>query len=546
MKPVKKAAKPAAEVPAKGTSGSKTLVKRLESLNKWREAYNPLVALTAPRVVQLGRDYFLGILADLQWTYFYIEQTDPDLFALIDRRSSRLLEMDYAIKMPKDAEKDPDKKNLAAEQAACLEEKFGQIDNLYEVIEHMALADFRGYSHCEKWYTGSELTHLEIVDQWNVVRDGLRGQWKYNPDARTALFNTLPDDMLIDPANFLIREVRRPINRIALFKYFWATMTEVDWNMFQRVYGVPGGVVTGPPNVPTDKVAEYEAAAQIIAEGGSGFLPHGSTWTANNGPRGTSPFLERLNYLSEKLVLVGTGGMLTMLAKSGSGTLAGNAHSDSFEQIAKGAARKISELFNKQLSKAWLEEDFPGQKQLAYYALSANEETKIGEVVDHVVKLSAAGFQANAAEISERTGYTLTLAPKPAAPGTPGGGGLDGKGSDPNTGDPASIDNRRLRNRRVKAGIDELFKANAAQRFTAAQAAALLPIANRLREIADIEDGQAQLAALGKFRAELPTLEKAVLAKSPDLAECLAEVIGTALVAGFTSAASAKTRPATP
>ncbi len=196
-------------------------------------------------------------------------------------------------------------------------------------------------------------------------------------------------------------------------------------------------------------------------------------------------------------------------------------------------------MFDRQLADDWLDEKFPGQPHLAYFALSANEETKIGEVVDHVVKLSAAGFQADPAEISERTGYALTLAPKPAAAAGSGGGGLDGKGSDPNTGDPASIANR-IRNRNMRAGIDAIFRANAAQKYTEAQLRILQPIANRLRAIAVIDDAAIQRAALEKFKQDLPGMSKEVLTKSPDLAEPLAEIIGTALLAGFAGAADAK------
>lgn len=517
------AAPPAAK--ATTSAGGSNLVRRLSSLNKWREQYNPLLGLSASRVVELGRDYFLGSQSDIQWVYFYIEQTDPDLFALIDRRTSRLLEMDYSIKIAKDTDKP-----LATAQQQFLQEKFEKIDNLYEAIEHLALADFRGFAHCEKWFEGGELTHLEVVDQWNTVRDGLRGEFKYNPEAKQTLFSGLPDDALMPGDNFLFREVRRPINRIALFKFFWSAMTEKDWTAFNQIYSLPGGVVTGPPDVPVEKVAEYEAAAQIIAEGGSGFLPHGSTWTPNTGPRGISPFKERLDYLTEKLILVGTGGMLTMLTKSGSGTLAGNAHTDSFEQIAKGSARKISETFNRQLTKAWLDEAFPGQKHSAYFALSANEETKIGEVIDHVQKLRAAGFQCDMAEVSERTGYTLTLAPSPAAGASGGAGGLDGKSSDPATGDPESIANR-IRNRAFDAGA-AVLRSNSLRLLSAAESTAVQPMLDRIDALKELPaDGLA--AALTQLRADLPRLQAEARLQAPDIAAIWEQVLGTALVDGL-------------
>ncbi len=119
----------------------------------------------------------------------------------------------------------------------------------------------------------ANITHLEIVDQWNVVRDGLRGDWKYNPDALMTSFAALPAANLMDPARFLFREVARPVNRFALVKFVRANLCEKDWDAFVEIYGIPGGVIVGPPNVPQGKEGEYEAAAGQIAEGGARLHP---------------------------------------------------------------------------------------------------------------------------------------------------------------------------------------------------------------------------------------------------------------------------------
>jgi hypothetical protein len=77
-------------------------------------------------------------------------------------------------------------------------------------------------------------------------------------------------------------------------------------------------------------------------------LPNGSDVKFPSETRGNQPFLERLSRLDEELVLAGTGGKLTMLAESGSGTLAGNAQADGFADIAAAEALEISEVFQKQ------------------------------------------------------------------------------------------------------------------------------------------------------------------------------------------------------
>jgi phage gp29-like protein len=504
-----------------GAAGGVSLSQRLRAANRWREQYNPLRGLTLSRAVQLAEAYFRGEMADLQWTYFWIEQTDPDLLALIECRLGRLLEMDYHIKVAEDADE-----KLATEQQDYLRGRFDAIDNLYEGVEHFGMAPFRGFAHCEKWISGGELTHLEIVDQWNAIRDGMYGAWKYNPEARNTTFRALPEENVMEPEAFLFRQVRRPINRIALFKFVRSNLSDKDWDGFNEIYGIPGGVVIGPSNVPEGKEADYESAAQEIAEGGSGYLPNGSDYKPNVAPRGSQPFKERLDHLSEKLVLAGTGGKLTMLTESGSGTLAGGAHAEVFEQIAKGDARRISETFNKQLVETWLNEKFPGQPHVAYFELAANEEADVGQIVEHAAKLSQAGFLMDAEQLSEKTGYTLTV--KPAAPlalpGAPAGEPITNRAS------------------AAAAGRAALFNANAAKAISGAQLAAVRPLLQRLAAL-DATPEADFAAAVAKLKADLPGMYAAAMAKAPEAAAAWQAVIGTALVDGFGTAAADREKP---
>lgn len=503
-----------------GSASSLSVAQRVAGYNRWRDNFNPLRRLTMSRAVTLAEDYFRGYMADLQWSYFFIEQTDADLLALLELRFGRLLEMEVNIKVAKDADK-----AQGEAQAAYLRERFDAIDNLYEAIEHLGMASFRGYAHCEKWYgADGELNHLEVVDQWNAVRDGLAGAWKYNPEAQSTSFTALPDANLMPPEQFLFRQVRRPINRIAFFKFVRMNLSEKDWDAFVEIYGIPGGVLIGPPNVATEKEAEFETAAKAIAEGGSGYVPNGSDWKPNTAARGTQPFKERLDHLSEKLVLAGTGGKLTMLTDpTGLGSGASDKHGEVFDTIACAEARRIAEIFNKQLVTGWLAEKFPSQKPLAYFELAANQETDTTAVINEIKVLSDAGYRVAIEEVSERTGYTVELKPAVAAP-TPFA--------------------NRIRNRIAPgaAGRSVIFRAEALKKLTAAQAEALKPLTDRLAEISGIEDEATQDAALVKLHADLPKLFRQI-SQDPVLVTAFEEILGTALVSGAATAAQNKTQP---
>jgi len=406
---------PRALAPATFFAGAGTQSTRMRSFNRWSERYNPLRSLTVGRSISMLEQHQRGEFADPCWAYYFCECTDGDLFALCERRESALMELDWNISPVSVKWRKSNStfdQALADEQIACLGERYDAIDNLYEAIRHMSTASFRGFAHCEKYRDASgEINHLEPVDQWNMVRDLLTGPWRYNPDAIACTYASLSPDLDVNPDDFLIVESRRHIDRMGLIKFVRGNLSEKDWDAFVEIYGIPNGVVIGPPNVPQGKEGEYTTSAQNIAEGGSGYLPNGSLYVPNNMPRGDNPFRPRLDYLTEKLVLAGTGGLLTMLTSPGSGTLAGSAHQEAFDQIARGEARKISAKFQKDVDAEVLDKNFPGKPHLARFAVAANDELDPDRIVEHALKLRQAGYKMSVAQLTEKTGYILSEGP---------------------------------------------------------------------------------------------------------------------------------------
>jgi phage gp29-like protein len=378
--------------------------------NHWREYYNPIRAINIERAIALYDFSRRGLNAELQNVYREMEGLFPTLIGLIERRTSPLLEMDWKVrtiredKLPRGATP-----AQAEEQAAVLRDAYDAIDNLYDAIEWLELGAFRGYAHLEKIYanpgTGDlSITHLEPVEQWHWTRKSMYSTWEYVA-AATQTNIGVP----INYDQFLIHEVRRPLDRVALVLWMRAAMCEKDWDAFIEIYGVPRWLVTMPPNVPKEKENEYFAASRAIAGGGNGILPHGATAVPMDQPRNTNPFRPRLDWIQEQLVLAGTGGLLSMLAlPTGLGPGATGAHEDAFRKISKKEARKINEVFNTQFDRPLLAQKFPGQPPLAYFELSANEETDVADVCAQAVQLKQAGFSMDAAELTERTGYTVT------------------------------------------------------------------------------------------------------------------------------------------
>lgn len=396
-----------------GLSQQPSALKRdLKWLTNWREQFNPLRGLKMDRVVTLLDGGRQGQYTDLQWTYWHIERRNPVHSSLIRRRQASILKLNWGVKVP---EEDDLPEGVTAEQAEAqkefLEATYGRLDNMREALRHLALAEFRGYSHLQiQRNPAGEAVHLECTDQWCWLRDGMYGEWLWNPEAKNVLPSSLRSDpnAKIDTAQWIIRECELPINEIALPLYLYKCLATKDWAGFLEIYGIPSGIAIMPEGIKDEKTrTEYEELAAQVANGSGGVLPFGSDYKPNDQPRGVNPFREYLRYVDEELVLAGTGGKLTMLTESGSGTLAGGAHQETWDEIAEGEAADISEVFQRQFDSRELDRAFPGQPRVAYFEIAAKDEEDIDALVKNVATLKQAGYVMDAEDLSERTGYDL-------------------------------------------------------------------------------------------------------------------------------------------
>ena len=392
---------------------------------------NPLRNLTATRAAQLLEAAVRGEWTQVQWLVFHAEQRDPDLMALIAHRLGALQEMDWNVKISEKAKRlrlEPEAKR----QKDALLSEYEKIENLYEGIAHLATASFRGFAHVAR-----DGNRLEPLDQWWFVRDGLYGPWFWNPGARlVSARNFRPEDAL-DERQFLIRTEPRAVLFWAVIKFLYSVHGLRWWSAFCETISKQGTVIIGPDGMTDEQAARFEANAIKIAGGASGALPWSSQVVHPNANRGPTPYDAWMRYLSEKLVLAGTGGKLTMLNDAtGIGGSQSETHGETFKAIARAEARTISEIFQRQFDAPLLRQHFPGQPVLAYWEIAANEDVDVDAIVQNVLALSQAGYQVEPEQVSEKTGYRLSLKPQPA-PAPFGGYGAFG--------------NRRLANRSAAA-----------------------------------------------------------------------------------------------
>lgn len=382
----------------------------LQLVNRYREQHNPLRGLTIQTAVNLLERAQAGDYADLQWLYKFVERRDPTLRSVKRRIFSSIKKLDWNIKVIDEIPKG--KEDLAERQRVALRMAYERVENMRETFGHLALAEFRGYTFLEKHWLKDEsgkwyIHRLEHVPQWHWTRpDGEYGEWLINLDARSGSTGGDP----VNLANFVYREVDDPIDEVALFAYIRKNLSKKDWDGFIETFGIPWIFLVMPQEASGDDWAKYFEIAQQVAGDSRGVLPYGSdVKTADAGNRGTNPFEAHARYQDEEIILAGTGGLLTQLAKpTGIGSGASEEHADTFQAIAEEIAMDISETLQIHFDKPFLAGAFPSDERLVYFELASRDEDDINDHFERAKDAFAAGLLMDPDELSEKTGYKLS------------------------------------------------------------------------------------------------------------------------------------------
>ncbi|HSI11768.1 MAG TPA: DUF935 family protein [Chthoniobacter sp.] len=382
---------------------------------------NPLRGLSLRGLMVRLEQGERGDYAELQWMYRFVEKRDPTVRAIKKKLKGAIRGLDWKVKIPDNLS--DERKAAAEEQKEILEEAYRRISNLKAAIVHLALADFRGYAHCNKIYRGAgagevaitdeawDVTELRVVPQWHFSRCGTTTPWTYDPSARQGIAVGTP----IDPSHWITHEEEEPASEIFAKCHVLSEMTDADWDGFLESYGDPAIFIIGPPNVAKEKELEYQSTAEQVVSSGRGYLPYGSTTDSVDPPSGHSEvFDNRLGYLQKLMVLAGTGGILSMLAEpTGIGKGASDSHDDTWLTIAAGVAADVSETLQAQMDKPELQRHYgPDVEVLAYFELERPKKSDPTGTATNAKAFRDAGYAIDADELSEESGYTLT----PVAP----------------------------------------------------------------------------------------------------------------------------------
>lgn len=372
---------------------------RRSAATTWLERVNPLHGLTitqAKNIFDVARAHGSPLL---QKIYEEIELTDPVLMTCVERRQSALAGLGWRAVANASAADDA----KAEEQRKALETFANGIENLDEAIEHLDLAFFRGYSVCQPIWDGIMVRRVNLLNSWNFLR-GDDGRLMWNPECT---LDPKGCEEITPAARVVQLKRRRAIDWPALSIYIRKYVGERDWGRFLERYGIPPVDVIMAPNATDEQREEYIACAEEAKNGSSVAYPSGTSISRAETSRGQDPFTAFIEHQEKLIVLMATGGTLTSLAQADTGSLAGGAQMDVWEQIVQRDGVVISAALNRDLFIPFLREAFPGEPVMAHFEIGKEDEPSATEAADLAGKLKVAGWRVDQSQLEEQTGLKL-------------------------------------------------------------------------------------------------------------------------------------------
>ncbi len=387
---------------------------RYHDLLRSKRAANPLSGLNPARLRRLYELYREGKYADVQLAWDALEEYDDMLGTVLNRRQAALGEMEWDVLIDARAVAgDAELQALAEQQQSTIAQRLRRVTNLTDAIKWLGLADFRRYAALE--VTIDPATREERwlpIHHWLLCRPSLEGAWCYNEYAESSCSRVEPIDM----SRVIMREVSRPIDLTAMFLISAKEAAVDGWDSFLEVFGNPALFFKMPPGTSDSQRDEYAKIIKEISSDGAGVYPDGGEIkTVETTAATADAFSLRAEWCDKALVRRATGGLLTVLAESGSGTLAGSAHMEAFRQLAANDAISICEAINRQYIRRILAEAHPGQPCLVYMTLTPPVVNDRAATVSMICQLASQRWRVSDQAVSEELGMEVTTEEVPAA-----------------------------------------------------------------------------------------------------------------------------------
>ena len=182
--------------------------------------------------------------------------------------------------------------------------------------------------------------------------------------------------------------------RKALHAHRWPGNVRELENVIHRLVVMTDGDCIDVPDLPAS-LRFSVAREQDLTREPEMVRAYRDTWTL-----GVHSYLA---YLRDRLTVA-----RELLTESGSGTLAGNAHSETLVGLARADAAAISEVFQRQFDREILKTFFPGETICVYFKFDIpRAQETMAQLIEATSALSWAGYRINQQQLEEKLGLKI-------------------------------------------------------------------------------------------------------------------------------------------
>lgn len=364
----------------------------------WLEKTNPLRGLSIRDAQMIFDTARAGDTQRLHWLFQEIEAVNPVLMTCVERRASAIVNFQWAVTARPETDG-----ALGNEQRDAATRFFGDIENFSEMLEHLDLAFFRGFSFVQPIWESDTVRRVALPDSWEFLSKD--GRLYHNP----ACDGFGPNAVEVTPEArlFGVRR-RRSIDYPALSVHIREAVGERDWGRFLERYALPKPAVFMHPGATNEQREDYLVGAAAVENGQVAVFPNGANMIDfAGGSRGTDPFNSFIEYQQKMILLLATGGTLTSLAQADTGSLAGGAQMQVWREIVARDSALIAQAVTRGLLVPFLEAAFPGKARAVDFGFDTATKPTPQEAANVAATLKQAGWIVDKDELESATGFTL-------------------------------------------------------------------------------------------------------------------------------------------
>lgn len=287
----------------------------------------------------------------------------------------------------------------AQRQKNALEEFYHSVNGLQQSFGQLASAMFYGYAHLQ-YIEDSWGRRFEFIPQRYWVRPGVLNEWQFNPQC----YIGVDTGESVEDETLVVMEHRYPILFPAARASFERNHAKITWDNHMDRYGSAPVIITAPKDASAAVMDALERACEQLKSGASIVLPpdcKAEPLKASN--INENYFLSRINMADKDQVRFVMAGTLTVLNESGSGTLAGGAHTDSWNAVVSAVCSKVAEAFNTAISPLILGDGEP----LARLHITFDTVQTPLQKAEEIAALADGGVRPEKTEIEEKIGMSI-------------------------------------------------------------------------------------------------------------------------------------------